>query len=353
MPMLSNEDKAPARVEFTIRTATIFKIVGVLVLLWFLYFVRDVIAIFFVALVLSSIIDPFADWLEVRRIPRAIAVLIVYVVLFSILGLVIGVLIPPLIQEIRDLASNFSVVWDRLVSGAMLFREYSVQSGFSKNVEQGLTTVQATLTRAIGGVFTTVTGIFGGIFSFVLILVITFYMVLQEDGFKKMFKALVPGNYQSFVSGIFGKVQRKIVAWIKGQLVLSLVVGLIAFIGLSIIGVNYALVLAIFAGFAEFVPYAGPFIGGVLAVFFALSQSPLQAFLVIALYIVLQQLENHILVPKIMQRAVGLNPIVSILALVVGVKLAGIAGALFAIPVVTAIDVVVREMIHGDHKNPA
>lgn len=346
--MLSHEDKNTAKVEFTIRTATIFKIVGVFVLLWFLYFVRDVIAVFFVALVLSSIIDPFADWLEVRRIPRAIAVIMVYVVLFSILGLVIGVLAPPLIQEIRDLASNFSVVWDRLVSGAMLFREYSVQSGFSKNVEQGLTTVQATLTRAIGGVFTTITGIFGGIFSFVLILVITFYMVLQEDGFKKVFKALVPANYQSFVSAMFGKVQRKIVSWIKGQLILSLVVGLIAFIGLSIIGVNYALVLAIFAGFAEFVPYAGPFIGGVLAVFFALSQSTLKAFLVIALYIILQQLENNILVPKIMQRAVGLNPIVSILALVVGVKLAGIVGALFAIPVVTAIDVVVREMLHGD-----
>ena len=117
LPMLSNEDKAPARVEFTIRTATIFKIVGVFALFWFLYFVRDVIAVFFVALVLSSIIDPFADWLEVRRIPRAIAVLIVYVVLFSIVGLVIGVLIPPLIQEIRDLLqfqARHNILEDRL-----------------------------------------------------------------------------------------------------------------------------------------------------------------------------------------------------------------------------------------------
>lgn len=341
------------KVEFTVSVGTILKIVAVLVALWLVFFIRDIIAIFFVALILSSVIDPLADWFEVRKVPRAAAVLIVYLALFSILGLVIGVLVPPLVQEIRDLTSNFSAVWDRLVSGAQLFREYSAQNGLSQNIEEGLTTVQSVLTRALGGVFSTIVGIFGGVVSFAVILVLTFYMVVQEDAFRKFFKVLVPEQYQIFVSTVLGKIQRKISAWIKGQLILSLVIGVAAYIGLSIVGVNYALVLGLLAGIMELVPYVGPFLGGLVAVFFALSQSLTKAFLVVLLFVVIQQVENNILVPKVMQRAVGLNPIVSILALIIGAKLAGIPGALFAIPVATALDVVVREVLHGGHRDKA
>lgn len=341
------DSSSSAKVEFTVSVSTILKIALVLLGLWLLYVIRDIIAITFVALVLSSIIDPLADWLEVRRVPRSVAVLIVYVTLFSILGLTIGLLVPPLIQEIRDLASNFSAVWERLVSGALLFREYSAQSGFSRNIEAGLSSVQSALTRAVGGAFTTIIGIFGGVISFVFVLVLAFYMVVQEDALKRVFKVIVPERYQPFVGGVFGKIQRKITAWVKGQLILSLAVGILAYVGLSIVGVNYALVLGLFAALTEFVPYAGPFLGGVVAVFFALSQSTAKAFFVVILFIIIQQLENNILVPKVMQRAVGLNPIISILALIVGARLAGIPGALFAIPIATALDVVVREVLHG------
>ncbi len=341
-------DLAPkSRVEFTVSAGTILKIAGVLFILWFVYFIRDVIAVFFVALILSAIIDPLADWFQTRKVPRAVGVLIVYIALFSILGLIIGVLLPPLIQEVRDLASNFSAVWSRLVEGAELLRDYSTQSGFSQNVQQGLSSVQSALGRAVGGVFTTIVNIFGGLISFVLILVLTFYMVIQEDALKRMFKALVPDRYQSFTSSTFGKIQRKISAWVRGQLILCLIIGIMVYVGLSILGVNYALVLGIFAALMEFVPYAGPFLGGVVAVFFALSQSTTKAFLVVILFIIIQQLENNILVPKVMQRAVGLNPIISILALVAGAKIAGVAGALFAIPIATALDVIVREVLHG------
>lgn len=340
------------KVEFTISITTVIKIIGVLVALWFLYYIRDIIAMFFVALILSSIIDPLADWFEVRRVPRAIAVLVLYLVIFSILGLFIGVLVPPLIQEVRDLASNFSTVWERLVSGVQVFREYSVQNGFSKNIENSLAGIQTTLTGALGGIFGTIIGFFGGVVSFVLILVLTFYMVVQEDGLKKLLKVLVPDQYQSFSSGTFSKVQRKITAWVKGQLALSAVVGLAVYIGLSIIGVNYALVLGLFAGVMEIVPYVGPFLSGIVAIFFALSQSTTQAFFTLVMFVVIQQMENNILVPKVMQKAVGLNPIISILALVIGAKLGGMVGVIFAIPLTTALDVVAREIMQGGRSKP-
>src|SRR3989338_1211153 len=113
---MDNLSHSPTKVEFMVSVGTIFKIAAVILALWFLYFVRDIIAIFFVALILSAIIGPLADWFEARRVPRAAAVLILYVVIFSILGLLLGFLVPPLIQEVRDLASNFSNVWDRILS---------------------------------------------------------------------------------------------------------------------------------------------------------------------------------------------------------------------------------------------
>lgn len=341
------EGKSGAKVEFTISISTILKVVGVLLAFWFLYFIRDIIAIFFVALILSSIIDPLADWFEKRKVPRAMAVIIVYVVLVSILGLVLSELIPALVQEIRGLASNFSLVWDKLVSGAAVFQEYSANAGFPEEIQKGLSSIQSTLSKVVGGVFSGVVSVFGGVVSFVLILVLTFYMVIQEDNLKRMFKVLVPDKYQSFAAATGSKVRGKITDWVKGQLALSLIVGLIVYIGLLIIGVNYALVLGIFAALVEFVPYVGPFLAGTVAVFFALSQSTWQALAAVVLFIAMQQVENNILVPKIMQRAVGLNPIISILALIIGAKLAGVAGALFAIPVATALDVIVREVIHG------
>jgi len=134
-------------------------------------------------------------------------------------------------------------------------------------------------------------------------------------------------------------------------MILSLIVGGVSFLGLSIIGVNYALVLGIFSGITEIIPYAGPFLGGIVAVFFALSQSTVKAFFTLILFIIIQQVENNVIVPKVMQRAVGLNPIISILALIVGARVGGIAGALFAIPVATALEVIAREVLHsGEHK---
>lgn len=345
------ENKAHTKVEFVISTGTILKIIGVLVAFWFLYFIRDIIAVFFVAFILSSIIDPLADWFEVRKVPRAMAVVIVYVILISIMGLVLSQLIPVLVQEVRDLASNFSTVWDRLVSGAINFQAYSATNGVPQEIQQGLSSIQSTLTKVVGGMFDGVVSIFGGLVSFMLILVLTFYMVIQEDSLKRTFKVLIPDKYQSFAASTGNKVRKKIMAWVKGQLVLSFVVGLMVYIGLSILGVNYALVLGIFAALVELIPYVGPFLAATVAVFFAFAQSTTLAFFTVILFVVIQQLENNILVPKVMQKAVGLSPIISILALVVGVKIGGIAGALFSIPVATALDVIVREIIHGESEN--
>lgn len=331
-------------VEFKISAWTVLKILVVLGAAWLVYYLSDIIAGVIVALIFAAIIDPAINWFEKKRIPRPIGVVIIYIIFFSLLALVISLVVPFLIREIRELASNFSYLWEKVIFSLVGFREYSnTISGLPQAVANGLNSLQDNLTQAIKGIFLTITGVFGGIISFIGILVITFYIVIQENGLKKMFYNLIPGRHVEFVADLVSKIQKKISMWVRGQLILCFIVGLAAYLGLLIFQVKYALLLGILAGLTEIVPYAGPFIGGAVAVLFALAQSPFKAFLVVILYIIIQQLENNLLVPKVMQKAVGLNPIVSILALLVGFRLGGITGALFAIPIATVLDIV----LHG------
>jgi predicted PurR-regulated permease PerM len=143
---------------------------------------------------------------------------------------------------------------------------------------------------------------------------------------------------------LVNRMQGKIGLWIRGQLILSLIIFSLTFLGLSILGVNYALVLALIAGLTEFVPYLGPTIAAIPAIFLAFTQSPMLALFVLALYYIIQMVENHIIVPKLMQKVVGLNPVISIMVLLVGFKLAGILGAILAIPVVTIASVFLKDL---------
>jgi len=198
----------------------------------------------------------------------------------------------------------------------------------------------------------TIGGFFTGLASILLVAALTFYMVVEEDAIKKMLRHVAPDEYQPFLSRLFSRIREKLGLWLRGQLVLSITVGLLYYIGLTILGVDYAAVLGLLAGVMELVPYIGPLIVGVIAIFLTFTQSGtlLQPLLVLGLLAVIQWCENNLLVPKIMQKAVGLNPIISIVALLVGARLAGIVGAILAIPVATALSVFVYEMTNKDSK---
>ena len=176
-------------------------------------------------------------------------------------------------------------------------------------------------------------------------MVLTFYLTVEEHALKRMLRSLVPVRYQPYITHLVNRIQEKIGMWLRGQLILSLIIFLLSWFGLTILGVKYALVLAIFSGLTELVPYLGPFIGAIPAVFIALTQSPALALGVIVVYLIIQQLENNVIVPKVMQRAVGLNPIITIIAMMIGFKLAGILGIIIAVPVATALSIVLNDFI--------
>jgi predicted PurR-regulated permease PerM len=337
-------------INININTLTIVKLLLILVIIFFLFLIKDILAIFFAALVLASALDPWVDVMQKKKIPRSVGILLLYLVLFLLIGTVIYLIVPPITQEIGDLSNNFPYYYNKLVSKFSTVQDYSSQYGLENNIKNVLLNLGANLQNTAGSIFSTVSGIFGGIFSFFLILVLTFYMTVEESAIKKLVWSIVPLNHQSYAMQLINRMQIKIGLWLRGQLILCLSIFVLSYIGLLIFGVKYALVLALIAGMTEFVPYLGPTLGAVPAVFLAFAQSPMLAVFIAGLYYVIQLVENNILVPKVMQKAVGLNPIISIAVLMIGFKLAGVLGAILSIPVATATNVFIVDLF--DNRSP-
>jgi predicted PurR-regulated permease PerM len=323
---------------------SIVKFFMVVIFLFFLYLIKEVLAILFVALIFTSAVDPWVDAMERIKFPRWLGILLIYIALFGVIFFSIFLLIPPISEQVGQLAGNFPEYSQKMTAAFDSLRDFSIEHGVMGDIDKGISALKANAAGALGSVFSTVAGVFGGIVSFFVVLVITFYMTVEEAAMKRTITFLLPEKYQPFTLQLINKVQRKIGDWLKGQLLLSLIIGVMAYVGLLILGVNYALVLALVAAVGEFIPYLGPTLSAIPAIFLAFSQSPVKALFVLILYVIIQQLENNLLVPKVMQKAVGLNPIVSIVALLIGVKVAGFVGIVLAIPVATAVSVVISEI---------
>lgn len=321
----------------TISTKTLFKVVAFVVGAWVLYFLRDLVFSFFIAVILASLIDPFATWCEKFKIPRAVGVLFIFGVLFGLVTLVISLLVPILIDQSAAFAGSFGhlleVVQTRLQSLQISGAPIKVLEGEGVSLGQ-------TLQNAGGELFSTVREALRSIFSFVFVFVLTFYLVIEDGIMKNFLEFVAPPKYRVKILELVRLMKDRLGKWLRGQMILSISIGILVYVGLTILGVPYAALLAVLAALLEAVPYIGPTIAALPAIFLALAQHPesvIPAIMVGGLFVVIQQIENHILVPKVMQKAVGINPIASIISIVMGVKLGGIVGGLIAIPAVTAL----------------
>jgi len=293
----------------------------------------------FISLVLASAVDPWIDWMESKRIPRGIGIFIIYLIMFTVVGGVVYLIIPPIIEQINELTEDFPAIFEKVVSGVEILKNYMMEKGIFDEIKENFGTVSSNLQNAAGSVFSTVSGIFGSIFTFFLVLVITFYMVVEENAMKKIVWSVAPKQHQVHIMHLINKMQKKVGLWLRGQLILSFIIFSLTYIGLLILNVKYALVLALIAGLTEFVPYLGPILASIPAIFLAFTQAPMLAVFVAVLYYIIQLLENNLIVPKLMQKVVGLNPIISIAVLMIGFKVAGVVGAILSIPVATAVNV--------------
>lgn len=331
----------------SISTVTFIKAVLIVLGLWFLWFIRDIVAIFVAAILLAALIEPFASWFAVRRIPRGLAVLIVYTCLLSLTAIFVLLFVPIISEQGTQLVANFSNSYKQAMESLGQVRQFSADYGFADNLTSSLTALQTSMANSFGSFFSTVWGMVGSVAAVFIVLVLSFYMVVDEERMRKYFRSLAPIEYQPYVAHLMKKMSRKMGEWLRGQIILGLIVGVAVYFGLTILGVKYALVLALIAGLLEVVPYVGPIISLVPALIIGFAQSLIIGLAVIILYLFVQQFENHILVPKVMQKVTGLNPIISILALLVGLKAGGLAGAILSIPL-AMMGVVILEDLFRD-----
>jgi predicted PurR-regulated permease PerM len=322
--------------ELETSTKVILKVVFVVLSLAFLWVIRDIILILLFSLILASALDPLVDYFSEKRVPRAVSVLTVYILVLGMAAAVIYLLIPPAVEQ-------FAVFRDNLPSYSAALQERLGSTIFGNlNITEY---VKGMFANGGGSSFVVQTfGVFNGLLTFISVLVISFYLVAEEKGMKQFISALLPDQHQEFTMGLIEKIQKKMGLWILGQLILSFAIFLFTWIGLSILGIKYALFLALLAGLLEVVPYIGPFLSAVPGVLFAFIQNPPLALAVAILYLLIQKTEGYILVPKIMEKTVGTSPLVVLVALLIGFKLAGVVGLLVAVPLVSALTVAVNEL---------
>ncbi len=322
--------------KIDISTNTFLKVILIAIGLIFLWAIRDVIILVLLVFVIVAALGPIVDRLQRFKIPRFLCVIIVYSVFIGAVVAMLSLFIPPLINQIKEFAQNLPDLYKKLVP---VYQNIHSNPTWGSLLDKPVQSLSSQLNNVANSIFSIGGSIFTGLGAIVAVIVLTFYLLLEENGIKLFIKSLVPYRKKDMVVNLFDKVSEKWGGWLRGEFILMLAIGLADYLGLTIFHIPFALPLALFAGFFEIIPYLGPILGAVPAVLVALTISPWAALFIAIWYFVIQQLENYILVPKVMQKTVGLSPIVTIIALIIGAKILGILGVVIAVPVAAGISV--------------
>lgn len=311
---------------------TVFFIAGFLALLGALYLIKDVIILLFIAIIFMSALSPLVDTLRKQlRAPKPVAIGLVYIVVIGVIATLITLVIKPLIDQTASLALSLPTIIHR----------FSPSFGFDQNF------IQQEITDFSRNALTFTLAIFNNFLSIVSILVLTFYLLLERNKLDKLIAQFFIGKEER-IHRVTEKIEDKLGSWMRGQVVLSIIIGVLCYLVLTFLNVPYALPLAVLAGLLEVLPVIGPIISAIPAILLAYLQSPVIALVVGVSYLVIQQLESHLIVPQVMKKAVGLNPLVVILAVAIGGRLLGIAGALLAVPITVVIQIITEDVMREE-----
>lgn len=307
--------------------------VATLAALWFL---RRPLALLILGVVVAEALEPAVDWLE-RRLPRVAAVLLVYLVLLLIFAGILLVVIPPFVQQVQAVVDRAPEFYNRLQS-FLAQRNLPISQDVTNTLYQQLGSIGLDLLRVPLTAFATVFDVF-------VIVFISLYWLIQAPGISRFALSLLPKPGQERASAVLDDMGRAMGGYLRGTAINGAVLGVATYIGLSILGVDYPLVLGLVTALLEFVPVLGATISAVLIVLVALSESTSLALLALVLAVVLQQIENHILVPNVMHSQTNISPLLAVLAVLGGATLGGVIGAFISIPVAAAVQVFVAQVV--------
>jgi predicted PurR-regulated permease PerM len=325
---------------------TALGLLTVLFISFFLVQIQSTITLLIVSLLLAAAISGPVDYLHRRwRLGRGLAILLVYLAILLGLAIVITAIVPPIAREGTSFARDFPARIDDLradlTASSSPVLHWAGTELFNLVDGEQLTGLLANLPSLILGALS---GVGGGIVAVFTVFLITFYWISEKPVTKRAVVGLFPAQQRLRALRVWGQVEGKLGDWIRGQLLLMLIIGACATVAYGLMQLPFWLVLGLIAGLTEALPNIGPVLGAVPAVLVALTVGWQWAVVVIVFVTVLQLLENAILVPRIMKGAVGLSPLVVILAIIAGSEFRGVVGALLAVPIAAAASVIIGDI---------
>jgi predicted PurR-regulated permease PerM len=337
--------ESPRSINVEITPSSITKFIFLAIFGYLLFVLREIVLVVLVAVVIASAIEPLAKWFIHRKIPRLFSVLIIYAALGTVLVSAFYTVVPTLLRDTSAFLSSVpkyidaATLWNPLgdaAVGAPKMAAFSaptvVEDGPS--IQGVVADVDAALQNISAGFIKSASSVFGGAISFILIVVLSFYLAVQEDGVGKFLRLVTPRRHEPYITGLWKRTQAKIALWMQGQIMLALLVGILVYIGLTAVGLPNALFLAAIAALFEAIPLFGPIIAAIPAIAAAYADGGASiGFVVAGIYIVIHQLENHFIYPLVVKKLVGVQPILVILSLLAGFKLAGFLGIILSVPV--------------------
>ncbi len=294
---------------------------------------KDLILELFVALLLMAILEPIILWFSRYKIPRALSILVTYVLIIGILGGVIALIVPAVVDQTTSFVEAFPGYLTNL----------GITSVVGSDILKGF--VNNNAGSAPGAIFQFTSSIVGSLVAIVAVLVFAFYMLNSRDRLDDQLGTFFGEEKKRDLGKLIDTLERKLGGWARGELILMFSIGLATYIGLRLLGIPFALPLALLAGILEIVPFLGPIISAVPSVLIGFGISPITGVGVAAMAFLIQQLESYILVPKVMQKSVGVSPLITLISLAVGVRLAGVVGAIISVPVVITLQVLAKKYL--------
>ncbi len=322
-------------VTIHISSGSIIKTIVIIIFFIALVAIRDLLLVLLTAIVVASALEPIVKWFVGYKMPRLLSVLVVYAGMVAVLLGAIYFLMIPLIGETSSFLGSLpgylnSVDIHKAPQQAQSFLQILPDSFSLGDITTQLNQIT---TKFSGGFFSIISSVFGGVFSFVLILIFSFYLAVQEDGVGKFLKLISPVHHKKYVANLWSRAENKIGLWMQGQILLAVIIAVLVYLGLALFGIEHALLLACLAGLFELIPLFGPILAAVpaIAVTF-MGHGFSSALFIAAFFVIVQQFENQLIYPLVVKKVVGVPPIISIIALLIGGQLAGFLGVLISVP---------------------
>jgi len=307
---------------------------------------------FLLAIILAYLLNPLVDFFEGRSIPRVLSIIMIYLAVGAILALLVTYTIPRIVAEISKLSERLpdftAMISSNIANLQERFQRSNLPPVFQQLVDQNIHKAQERLLTALEYSVEAVLSLLGKVFISLLTPVLAFYMLKDTSVIKRTISDLIPGKHRRKILAWLSKIDATLGSWIRGQLLIAFMVGLLSTIGLSLIGLDFAILLGVLAGFLDILPYFGPIIGGIPPVVVGLLVSPTMGLKALAVMVVVQQIEGNFITPQILGHTLGLHPLLIIFALLLGGELGGFLGLVLSVPIAAVIKVTLEHITTGN-----